>query len=76
MADIVLTIPTAQVARVVDALCAVGGYAGDPDDQIGRREFARGVLRDHLRSTVLAYEQRQAAAEALASVVVQPVTVD
>ncbi len=76
MAQIVLEIPNDQAARVVTALCSVGNYTGDPDDQTARREFARGVVRSYVRQTVLAYEQRQAAAAAMASVVVEPVTVD
>lgn len=77
MADISLTIPDAQLARVVNALCAVGGYTGSPADQPARRKFARGVLGDYVRQTVLQYEKRQAAAEAMAAVSdVVPVTVD
>lgn len=76
MADITITIPNTQLARVVTALCSVGGYVGDPSDQTARREFARGVLRDHVRQTVLRYEQQQAAAAAMAAVTVEPVTVD
>lgn len=76
MAEITLNIPNAQAVRVVNALCAVGGYAGDPEDQPARRDFARGVLADYLRQTVLRYEQQQAAAQAMAAVTVEPITVD
>lgn len=76
MADIAITVPNAELSRVVTALCAVGGYKGTPSDQTARREFARSMLRDYVRATVLQYEQRQAAAQAMAAVVVDPVTVD
>lgn len=77
MAEIVLKIPNPQLARVVSALCAVGGYSEDPDDQPARREFARQVLGDRLRRVVTKHEQREAVAQARAAVgPVEPVTVD
>lgn len=76
MAEITLNVPNAQLARVVNALCGIGGYDGDPSDQAARREFARTVLAQHLREKVLRYEQQQAAAEVMAAVTVEPVTVD
>lgn len=76
MADIVLTIPNDQIARVVDALCAVGGYSGDPDDRPARREFARGVIVQQVRKTVMQHERNQAVAEAMSAVTVDPVTID
>lgn len=75
MADLTVTIPNAQIARVVTALCETAGYTGSPDDQQARREFARGVVCEYVRATVLQYEQRQAAAQAMAALVVNPVTV-
>lgn len=76
MADIVLTIPNDQIDRAVDALCVAGGYSGEPGDQRQRREFARGVLMQHLRQTVLDVERRQAMTDAMSGVTVDPITVE
>lgn len=64
MANITLQVPDDQVARVVDALCQIGGYSGDVDDQPARRAFAKRVLADHLRWMVLRVEaSRRSAAQ-------------
>ena len=76
MADIVLTIPNNQVTRVVDALCIAGGYTGDSTDQPARRDFARTVVGDLVRQTVLRIERNEATARAMADVVVDPITVE
>lgn len=76
MADIVLTIPNDQVGRVVDALCATGGYAGDPKDKAACREFAREILIRYVRQTVMQVERNQAMSDAMAAVTVDPVTID
>lgn len=76
MAEIVLTIPNAQVGRVVTALCIVGGYDGDPEDNAARREFARGVIKEQVRELVLQVERQEAAAAMRAGVTVDPVTID
>lgn len=60
MAEITFTIPNGQVTRMVDALCAKGGYAGDPGDQVARREFARGVVREFIRQAVRQVEMQEA----------------
>lgn len=76
MAEISVSIPDNQAGRAITALCAIGGYSGDPDDQKDRREFARDVVRDFVRTTVLQHEQREAAVAAMAAVVVEPITVN
>lgn len=76
MAQISLQIPDDQIARVVDALCQIGGYAGEPSDQPARRAFARRVLGDQLRQTVLRFEQGRAMNAASSSVTVDPLTVE
>lgn len=76
MAEITFTVPNSQVKRMVDAMCTAGGYAGDPSDQAARREFARDMVREYVRRTVLQVERENAAAEAMASVVVNPITVE
>lgn len=76
MAEITLSVPNSQVPRLVDALCTVGGYDGDPKDQPARREFARQVVCDILRRTVLRVEREQAAAMVMADVSIEPITVD
>lgn len=76
MAEIVLTVPKDQIGRVVDALCAVGGYSGDPRDKIARQEFARGVLIDFTRRTVMQAERQQAMTDAMSAITVDPVTID
>lgn len=74
MAEFALTIPDDQVDRVVDALCAVGGYTG-PDEQKDRREFAREVVIRYVRGTVAQVERVQAMSDALANVTVDPITI-
>lgn len=76
MADIVLTIPNNQLSRVVDALCIAGGYTGSLADQASRREFARTVVGDLVRQTVLRVERNEAATRAMADVIVDPITVE
>lgn len=60
MAEISFTVPNNQVSRMVDALCVIGGYAGDAEDQSARREFARGVVSEFIRQSVRQVEMRQA----------------
>lgn len=76
MADIVLTIPDDQMGRAVDALCAAGGYSGDPNDQTTRRAFAREVIVRFVRQTVTNREGQQAMAAAMQAVTVDPITID
>jgi hypothetical protein len=71
-----LTIPDDQVDRVVAALCAVGGYDGDPDNRKARREFAREVVIRYVRATVMQVERNQAVADAMTTVTVEPVPID
>lgn len=74
MAEFAVFIPDDQVERVVDALCVVGRYDG-PGDRRSRREFARQVVIQYVRATVVQVEQSQAVAEAVATASVDPVTV-
>lgn len=76
MAEFSVFIPDDQVARVVDALCVVGGYTGDPDDQKAKREFARQVVIRDIRATVLKVERTQAMADAMTAVTIDPVPID
>lgn len=76
MADIVLTIPNDQINRAVDALCAAGGYSGDPNDQPARRAFAREVIVRFVRQTVTDRERQLAMAAAMEAVTVDPITID
>lgn len=77
MADIVLAIPNSQIARVVNALCIDGGYAGDPADQAARRDFAKSAAAACIRELVLRVERGQATERAMsAAVAVNPVTID
>lgn len=64
MAQIVLDIPNDQARRVVDALCKVGGYAGNPDCQRDRNEFAKRVVAQQIRLMVGQVEQTEARAAA------------
>lgn len=75
MADFTISIPDDQVDRVVDALCAVGGYAGT-DDRKARRDYAREVVIRYVRATVMQVERNQAVADAVASVSLEPVPID
>lgn len=76
MATIVLTIPDDQIGRAVDALCAAGGYSGAPDDHAARRAFAREAIARFVRQTVVDRERQQAMAAAMASVTVDPITIN
>jgi hypothetical protein len=58
MATITLTIPDAALPRLVDALCALGGW--EADSPIARGAFARGVLIAWARDQVVAHEARLA----------------
>ena len=60
MAQIPLTIPNAQVSRVVNALCIAGGYSGDVDDNAARNAFAVAHLAKYVRDTVQRIEHGQA----------------
>lgn len=72
MAAITVHIPDGHVDRAVDALCAAGGYSGDPDDHASRRRFARRQVADFIKQVVIQYERQQA----MAAVTVEPITVD
>lgn len=76
MAEIVLTIPNDQIGRAVEALCDAGGYEGDPNDRTARRDFARHVVAQFIRQTVMQAERQQAMTDAIASVTVDPITID
>jgi hypothetical protein len=76
VADIVLTIPNEQIGRAIDALCTAGGYAGDPDDKAARRDFARRVVAQFVRDTVMQAERQKAVTDAMANVTVDPITID
>ncbi len=58
MATITLNIPDAQVARVIDALCARGGY--DPALGVTKAQFAKQSLAAWLKAAVQQVEQQQA----------------
>lgn len=75
MAQIVLTIPNAQMARVITALCTAGGYTGDLADQAAAIAFAQAYIADQTRATVLRVERAQAASQAMSTVVVNPTSI-
>jgi hypothetical protein len=68
MAEITLQVPNEQIPRVVNALCQIGGYSGDPEDQPARRAFAKRVLADHLRWLVLRVEAGRLRSTAMSTV--------
>lgn len=72
MATVSITIPDAQVARVVNAMCDAYGYVAGQG--ITKAEFARQSLVRHVKNIVVGQEQATADAAALAAVV--PPTVD
>lgn len=76
MATIVLTIPDNQISRAVDALCAAGGYSGDPNNNAARRAFAREAVARFVRQTVIDRERQLAMAAAMEAVTVDPITID
>lgn len=75
MARLALEIPDDQLARVVAALCALGGYGGDPDDEKARREFARRWVVRRLREDVLRVEAAQIHAAALQAAAPEPLDI-
>ena len=56
MATITLTFPDAVQPRVVDALCAEGGYDQLPEPKPARGAFARSRVIRFVRETVRNYE--------------------
>lgn len=75
MAVISITIPDAQLTRVVDALCAQGDF-DNKGGALTKNQFAKKYIIDHVTAIVLSREQtaaQVAAAAAAASVV--PVTI-
>lgn len=65
MAQITLTIPDAHMPRVIDALCTVGDYNADTDGNRGA--FAKSVVIQWVRDTVLAVERTETERVALAN---------
>jgi len=62
MATLSITIPTDQVNRVQDAICAVYGY--NPDTDGTKTAFTKGVVINFIKNTVKSYEVDQASVAA------------
>lgn len=75
MAEFSVNIPDEQVARVVNALCEVGGY-DSTKHHMSKREFARQVVIKYVGETVLQVERRRAMTDAMTSVTIDPVPID
>lgn len=73
MATITITIPDAQVTRVLDGFCAAYGW--DAEFGVPKAAFAKQKVAEHVRSIVLGYERALLDAAALAAVVAPDVTV-
>lgn len=58
MATISITIPDAQVTRVVDALCATGHWTSDLG--VTKNAFAKSEAERLIKERVLRYEAEQA----------------
>jgi hypothetical protein len=63
MAQVVITIPDAQVTRVNDAFAAVYGYQatlpnGDPNPQT-KAQFAKARTIDYIKDVVKSYEAQR-----------------
>ena len=56
MATITLTFPDGVGPRIVDALCAEGGYDQLPDPKPARAVFAKSRIVRFVRETVRNYE--------------------
>lgn len=70
MAVISFTIPDAQIARVLDAYCAVHGWRDEAQDGT-RAAFTKACIRRDIVGTVRSHERRvaeQAAIAAMAAV--------
>ena len=68
MATITVTIPNAQVSRVVAAMCEAGGYTGDPANNVARNEFARTMVIQYVKNIVRGVEHSKAQTIALNTV--------
>jgi hypothetical protein len=64
MATVSITVPDAALPRIVDALCATGGWTAASG---ARGAFAHGVLVNYLRQCVINTEVAIAQAAALAT---------
>lgn len=68
MAQFTFTVPDAQLARVVDALCGAYGYQPLLPDNIPnpqtRQQFAREQVRRFMQAAVVAWEARIAGDDA------------
>lgn len=64
MAQIVVTVPDAVLQRVLDAFAAAYGYQatidGSPNPET-KAQFARRMVRQYVKNTVVAHEAEQAA---------------
>lgn len=73
MALVSITIPDAQVTRVVNAICDAYGYVAGQG--VSKAEFARQALVQHVKNIVVGQEQATADAAALAAVVPPTVSI-
>ncbi len=58
MASITVTVPTAAVQRVLDAVCATYGYSADSG--LTQTQFAQQHLVSHVKEILRNYESRNA----------------
>ena len=60
MAQIIITIPDAQIQRILDGIC--GQYKYDTASGITKAQFARQKVGEMIKNIVLAYETETAKA--------------
>jgi putative heme iron utilization protein len=65
MAQISITIPDEHLPRVVDAFAALGAWTSDMG--VTKAAFAKQMLIEHIKNTVLESEARTAQMEAAAA---------
>lgn len=65
MAQLVIDIPTAQEQRVLDAICAEGGY--DPASGLTQKQFSKKFVANWLKTLVRNQEMFKAQQAALDS---------
>lgn len=70
MAQITIDIPNQQAQRVLDALCADGGY--NPESGQTQQQFAKQYIAQLIKGRVRTYENLKAQEDAIKNIVLPP----
>lgn len=66
MATITITIPDAVLSRVLEGMCAAGGWTAE--SAVPKSAFAKNMIIDYIKATVRRTEDRAASQAAVAAV--------